>query len=575
MWVWNSNQVVESQVGFGARDVTIETSTDGTTWMTLAGVPEFNQATGEPNYVHNTTVDFGGVLARYVKLTINSAWSGSTKQAGLAEVRFFYVPVKAFGPSPALAATGVSVNGSLNWRPGRKAASHRVYLSADPKAVASDTAPVMTATQHTLDLGPLGLDYGRTYYWKVNEVNDAASPSTWEGDVWSFTAIDYAVVDDFESYDDECSRLFFAWVDGFGHNGSSECGVAPSLGNATGSTVGNVNPPFAEKSIVHGGTQAMPIAYDNTKSPFYSEAQREWPTPQSWTGHGVDTLVIYLRGQAPAFVETSPGTVLMNGIGTDIWDAADQFRFVYKALKGNGSIVAKVESVAMSHEWAKAGVMIREGISSGSTHAFCAATPTASHGVSFQRRIDTDAASNQSTDVANTPLPQWVKVTRNGSAFTAQYSSDGKTWTDVTTTAPVTINMANDVLVGLAVTSHAATTATSARFSNVSTTGSVSGSWQVAEIGASQPSGNMPESFYLAVQDNAGTMKVVTHPDPTVISTGTWQEWSIPLTQFTSSGLNLTSVKKMLVGVGDRTSPKAGGAGTLYIDDIRLTRTGL
>ena len=92
--------------------MTIETSTDGTTWTALTGVPEFAQATGEPNYAHNTTVDFGGVQAKYVKLTIKSNWADGTKQAGLSEVRFFYVPVKAFGPTPASGATGVAMERS-------------------------------------------------------------------------------------------------------------------------------------------------------------------------------------------------------------------------------------------------------------------------------------------------------------------------------------------------------------------------------------------------------------------------------------------------------------------------------
>lgn len=104
----------------------------------------------------------------------------------------------------------------------------------------------------------------------------------------------------------------------------------------------------------------------------------------------------------------------------------------------------------------------------------------------------------------------------------------------------------------------------------LSTTGGVSGSWQVAEVGISQVGGNAPETFYVTLQDNAGTSKVVANSDPTVIATGDWQEWSIPLSQFTSSGLNIGSVKKMIVGVGDRVSPKIGSAGKLYIDDIRL-----
>jgi hypothetical protein len=89
MWVWNSNQAVEQVVGFGAKDVAIETSLDGTTWTALANVPEFAQAPGDPNYVHNTTVEFSGVQAKFVKLTIKTNWADGTKQAGLSEVRFF------------------------------------------------------------------------------------------------------------------------------------------------------------------------------------------------------------------------------------------------------------------------------------------------------------------------------------------------------------------------------------------------------------------------------------------------------------------------------------------------------
>jgi hypothetical protein len=431
MWVWNSNQEVEPAVGFGAMDVVIETSLDGANWTSLADVPEFSQASGEPNYVHNTTVEFGGVQAKFVRLTIKTNWADGTKQAGLSEVRFFYVPLKAFGAAPTNGATDVALDGLLNWRPGREAARHEVYLSRDASAVSKGTALVKTLTEHSLALGSLGLQYGQTYTWKVNEVNEAAATKSWEGDLWTFTTMAYAVVDDFESYDDLCNRLFFAWVDGFGYSASPDCGVAASGGNGTGSTVGNTNPPFAEKTIIHSGRQSMPVAFDNTKSPFYSETRRDWTAPQSWTAGGVDTLTVWVRGDAASFVETSPGTLIMNGTGTDIWDASDQFRLAYKVLKGNGSIVAKVESVSNTQEWAKAGVMIRESAAPGSKHAFVAVTPTATHGIAYQRRVDTDVATNLSTDVANTPVPQWVKLTRNGNAFTAQYSSDGTAWTDI------------------------------------------------------------------------------------------------------------------------------------------------
>ena len=75
-----------------------------------------------------------------------------------------------------------------------------------------------------------------------------------------------------------------------------------------------------------------------------------------------------------------------------------------------------------------------------------------------------------------------------------------------------------------------------------------------------------------AVEDIAKHLKVVSNPDPVLISTGAWEQWQIPLSTFTSAGVNLGAVKKVYIGVGDRNSPKTGGVGKVYIDDIRVTR---
>ncbi len=98
LWVWNSNQAVEPFIGFGAKSVKIEYSTDGTKWTALANVPEFARAPGKPDYVHNTTVSFSGVSAKYVKLTIEKGW-GATPSVGLSEVRFFFIPDRSV-PKP-------------------------------------------------------------------------------------------------------------------------------------------------------------------------------------------------------------------------------------------------------------------------------------------------------------------------------------------------------------------------------------------------------------------------------------------------------------------------------------------
>jgi len=94
LWVWNSNQVIEPSAGFGARTVKIEYSTDGMSWTALKGVPEFAQAPGQAGYAANTKVSFGGVSAKFVKLTIEQGW-GPTAAVGLSEVRLFYFPEKS------------------------------------------------------------------------------------------------------------------------------------------------------------------------------------------------------------------------------------------------------------------------------------------------------------------------------------------------------------------------------------------------------------------------------------------------------------------------------------------------
>ncbi len=98
MWVWNMNQIIEPFVGFGAKTVKIEYSTDGTAWTPLANVPEFAKATGKAGYTANTIVSFAGVPAKFVKLTIEKNW-GVAPQTGLSEVRFFCIQSAAV-PKP-------------------------------------------------------------------------------------------------------------------------------------------------------------------------------------------------------------------------------------------------------------------------------------------------------------------------------------------------------------------------------------------------------------------------------------------------------------------------------------------
>ncbi|MHC4596735.1 MAG: discoidin domain-containing protein, partial [Planctomycetota bacterium] len=313
MLVWNSNQMVESLVGFGFKGVTTEHSTNGTDWTTLDGAAEFARAPGADGYAHNTTVDFGGATAKYVRLTANNNWGGIMPQFGLSEVRFLYVPIRAREPYPDSGAADVDPDVTLDFRAGREAAQHDVYVSTDEQAVIDGTAPVttVTATSH----GPLSLDLGETYYWKTNEVNTAETPTTLEGDVWNFTTRQFLIVDDFEAYNDlnpddpESNRIFLAWLDGYGID-------------MNGSIVGYDAPPFAEQTIVHSGEQSMPLSYNNTGAATYSEAELALSPAQDWTKAGVATLVLYFHGAegntGQLYVKINDSKVVYDGDAADI-----------------------------------------------------------------------------------------------------------------------------------------------------------------------------------------------------------------------------------------------------------------
>jgi len=319
--VWNSNQLIETFLGFGAKDVTIEYSVDGAAWTVLEGVPEFAKATATSTYKANTTVDFVGVTAKFVKLTINSNWGGVAPQSGLSEVRFYAIPVQAFGPEPAVDATDVSIGTDLKWRPGREAESHVVYLGTDPGALTQ----IGTPSGHSVT--PASLDLGTTYYWKVDEIGGGGP---YEGEVWSFTTQEYLVVDGMDTYNNDDNRIYDAWIDGL---------TDPAKG---GSQVGYDTSPFAERSIIHGGAQSMPLIYDNSASAF-SEAQRSFEDAQDWTGHGVKSLSLWFHGASgnsgQLYVKVNNTKVLYDGDQADLARAGWQVWNIDLSQAGNVSSV--------------------------------------------------------------------------------------------------------------------------------------------------------------------------------------------------------------------------------------------
>jgi hypothetical protein len=415
-----------------------------------------------------------------------------------------------------------------------------------------------------------------TYYWRIDEVNGVNPDSPWAGNVWSFTTGDFFVIDDFEDYDAGDNQIWFAWHDGLGAGSPGTPGYLP--GNGTGSAVGDENTTsYTEETIVHGGGQSMPLVFDNNKqgSSKYSEVELTLSAIRDWTEEGVTELSLWFRGypaSAGSFVEGPAGTYTMTASGADIWAVngveADEFHFAYKMLTGTGSIIAKVQSVENTNAWAKAGVMIRESLNPDSAHAFACVTP--GNGVAFQYRPSTGGTSGSYNQTGLT-APYWVKLERSVSGnFTVSHSANGTNFQPVTGAVAQNIPMGSNVYIGLALTSHDVALKCQAVFSNVTTTGNVSGQWTNQDIGIAS---NDAESLYVAVSNSTGTPAVVVHDNPAAAQINSWTQWIIPLSAFADQGIVLTNVDRIAIGLGTRGNTTApGGSGKMFIDDIRLYR---
>jgi hypothetical protein len=203
----------------------------------------------------------------------------------------------ASGPNPLNRIADVKQTPTLRWKAGTKAVQHDMYFGDDETAVAdaNTTTPEIYRGRQPLENTSYvpteaPLEWNKTYYWRIDEINDTNPDNPWKGSVWSFTTANFLIVDDFESYNDlnedepGSNRIYLAWVDGFDN---------PAI---NGSVVGHANPPFAEQTIVHSGNQSMPMSYNNAVGK--SEATLTLTSNRDWTVKGVETLTIWFRGSA-------------------------------------------------------------------------------------------------------------------------------------------------------------------------------------------------------------------------------------------------------------------------------------
>jgi hypothetical protein len=202
----------------------------------------------------------------------------------------FTTPGAVGNPQPANGAPDVPMTAKLSWTAADNASSHEVYFGTDADAVKNAT----TASPEYIGPRALGaesydpgaLAWDSSYAWRVDEVYP---DGTVKGLIWTFTTADFILVDDFEAYNDidppdpASNTIFENWADGY---------QIPTNGAITA----NELPPYAEQTIVHGGTQSMKYLYDTNL--MISESTLTLVYPKDWTQEGVTKLSLWYRGNA-------------------------------------------------------------------------------------------------------------------------------------------------------------------------------------------------------------------------------------------------------------------------------------
>jgi hypothetical protein len=270
------------------------------------------------------------------------SWQSDSMPRQIIPQGWLQLPLRATSPSPMHNEAGAPQDAVLSWTAGDDATGHHVYFGDDADAVANadtSTAGIYRGQQAaevtTYNPGPL--EWGKTYYWRVDEIN---ADGVQTGAVWCFTAANFIVIDDFEGYDNEVgSRPFEVWVDGVGFTQPPPGNPGNGSNALVGHDIWTAGTPYTqlmETQNVHGGAQSLPVDYNNVISPNYSEIERTWATPQNWTVNGVDTLTLHVSGGGANGVDRFYVTLTDSTGGSAAVEVAD----TSVLTNGNWSVVS-------------------------------------------------------------------------------------------------------------------------------------------------------------------------------------------------------------------------------------------
>ncbi len=483
----------------------------------------------------------------------------------------------ASGPNPPIGSLHPDTWVNLSWRVGDSAVSHNIYLgdNFDDVNGATIDSPVFQGNQGgtTLLAGfpgfafPEGLVPGATYYWRIDEVNDADPNSPWKGNIWSFsippkTAYNPDPADGAEFVDPDAT---FSWTGGYGAKLHTVY-IGTSFDDLNDAVTGGV--PQGTETFTQGTATFSP-------GPLQSEKVLYWRVDEF---DGIETH----KGDIWAF--TTPGAVgnpqPANGaadvqmIATLSWTAADnaashELYFGADANAVKNATTASVEYVgpkALGSESYDPGKLdwdagycwrvdevypantVKGLVWSFSTADFISVDdfesyndidpPDVASNRIFDKWIDGFGTTTNGALVGNDLPPYAEQGIVHGGAQSLVYRYDNNL---KTSEATLTLVYPRDW-----------------------TTESVT---KLSLWFRGAPA-NAADRMFVALNGTA----VVYNDDASATQISGWKQWVIDLSAFGGLGVDLTNVNTITIGIGTKNSPAAGGTGTMYFDDIRLYR---
>src|SRR6266568_5385609 len=373
---------------------------------------------------------------------LSSSPSSLTIQQGAGGTSTITVaPLNGFNSSVSLSASGLPGGVSASFSPNPATSSSTMTLAASSTATTGTFSVVVTGTSGSL-----------THSTTLSLTVTAA-------DNFTLSASPSSLI--FPQRAGGTSTITVAPLNGFNSSVSLSASGQPSGVTASFST----NPAttsstltLAASSTATTGTFSVVVTGTSGSLTHSTTLSLTVTAANNFTSGWLDSDMgsVGLAGSATF----ANGTFTVDGAGQQIWDTADSFNFAYQVLSGDGTIVARVVSVNPTS--ATPGVMIRDSLNPNAMSAFGAYFNSTAY---LNYRSTTAGTTSQSSAPAGS-LPYWLKLSRSGSTLNAYTSADGVNWTPIG--SPQTINMGQNVYIGLAVCSNNTSTLATATFDNLS-----------------------------------------------------------------------------------------------------------